>query len=578
MRRTIKLLSLVLVVMLAVLSLMPVTAQDEAVLNVAWPYSVPPTGHFNTFASAAMTMGIYFDMFHPPLATLIWADNQYEGMLADSFGFDDDGNYVVTIKDGITWSDGSAVSADDVMATFNLFRLRGDAVWSSLTGIEKVDDMTVKLLMDTPSSLAERQILTSNIRPNSDYGDLGNRAAELVANGMTSDDDDWSALLGELTEFRPDEYVSAGPYVIDPASISEANLTANLNPGGLGSDVVNFSSVVLWNGETEVVTPLVANEELWYITHGIPPTTEQAFTEQGIDIIRVGQYGGPAIYVNYDVYPLNLVEVRQAIAYVIDREQNGFVSLGESGVATELMTGMSDALADLWLSEETIDSLNFYEQDWDVATELLTGIGFSQGDDGIWMDDNGDSLAFELIFPQEFADWSAAAENAIAQLNEFGFDITGRGVQFQQQEQEVYDSNFQMAIRNWGIGDPIPGLSYLQPYDRYNGQGAAAGEEGGGIGFDNNVTYSGGTINVRDVAIASGQGTDPEAQAALVEQLAVSFNEVLPIIPLWERFSNNSLNRKFLDAPPIDDPIYANFSSTDSFMFYLIITGGVGPA
>src|SRR5690606_5815128 len=108
---------------------------------------------------------------------------------------------------------------------------------------------------------------------------------------------------------------------------------------------------------------------------------------------------------------------------------------------------------DIWLSEETIDSLNTYEVDVDAATALLEGIGFSKGDDGKWVDDQGNPLAFELTFPQEYADWSAAAENAIAQLNDFGFDITGRGVQFQQHEQDVYDGNFQIAVRNWGIGE-----------------------------------------------------------------------------------------------------------------------------
>jgi len=578
MRKTMQLLTLVLILMLAGLSLVPATAQDDVVLNVAWPYSVPPTGHFNTFAANGMLMGIYQDLFEPPLAVLIWADNTYEGFAAESFGYDEDGNYVVTLKSGYTWSDGSPISADDLIATFNLFRLRGDAVWTALTGMEKVDDMTVKFMMDEPSTLAERRILITNLRPASVYGDLANRAAEVFASGATRDDDAWSSLLAELVEFRPETFVSGSAFVMDTDSISEANLTATLNPGGLGADTALFNRVVLWNGETEVVTPLVANEELWYITHGIPPTTEQAFADQGIDILRTAMFTGPAIYFNHRIYPLNLPEVRQAMAYVIDRQQNGFVSLGESGVAVELMTGMSDALADIWLSEEVIDSLNTYERDLDTAASLLEGIGFSKGADGIWVDDQGNPLAFELSFPQEFADWSAAAENAVAQLNEFGFNITGRGVQFQQQERDVLEANFELAIRNWGIGEPIPGLSYLQPYERFNGQGELAGQAGGGMGFDNNVTYSGGTINVRDVALASGQGTDIAAQAALVEQLAISFNELLPIVPLWERFTNNALNRKYLDAPSFDDPIYINDTTADAWMPYLILTGGIGPA
>jgi peptide/nickel transport system substrate-binding protein len=263
---------------------------------------------------------------------------------------------------------------------------------------------------------------------------------------------------------------------------------------------------------------------------------------------------------------------------VVDREQNGFVSLGESGVGVEYMTGMSDGIAESWLSDETLDSLNYYEQDLAAAEELLTGIGFSRNDDGIWVDDQGNTLSFELIFPQEFADWSAAAENATTQLNDFGFDITARGVQSQQQQQEVYDSNFQLAIRNWVIGSPFPGESFLQPYNRYNGQGEVAGEGvGGGMNFDPNVTYSGGDLNVYDASYAAGEGLDTAAQAAIVDQLALSFNELLPAIPLWERYGNNPLNRNFLDAPASDDPIYNN-AGADHFMPYLILTGGVSPA
>ena len=95
--------------------------------------------------------------------------------------------------------------------------------------------------------------------------------------------------------------------------------------------------------------------------------------------------------------------------------------------------------------------------------------------------------------------------------------------------------------------------------------------------FDLDVSYSGGDINVFDVAVQAGEGLDIEAQKALVEQLAVSYNELLPAIPLWERYGNNPLNREFVDAPASDDPIYNN-AGADHFMPYLIMTGGIGPA
>ena len=563
-----------LLVALSLLAFAPVQAQDN-VLNVAWPYQVPPTGHFNTFASGGIALGQYQDLHEPPLAVLMWATGDYQGMVAEEFGWDDDGNYVISIVEGNTWSDGSAMTADDLMATFNIFRLRGDAVWANMSGIEKVDDSTVKFHMESPSSLAERIILTTNLRPASVFGDIADRAAM-----MSPGDDGWDALLQELTEFRPEMPVSGGPYTIQPDTISEANLMLALNPGGFAGDIQHYDMVRMWNGETEVVTPLVANQELHYITHGIPPTTEEDFANRGIDIVRSGMNNGPGLYVNHAVYPLNMVEVRQAIAYAVDRIQNGVVSLGESGVAVEYMTGMSDGLSEAWLSDDVLDSLNTYDHDLMKAEELLMGVGFSRNDAGHWVDDNGDTLSFELTFPQEYADWSAAAENATAQLNDFGFDISARGVQFQQHPQDIYSSNFEMAIRNWGLGDPIPGRSYLQAYNRYNGQGEVAGEGGGaGMNFDNNVDFSGGMVNVFDLSNMSSQGVDKDAQAELVSQLAVSYNELLPAIPLWERYTNNALNRNFIMVPDAGDSIFANFGGgADNWMTTLILTGVTAPA
>ena len=252
-------------------------AQDNA-LNVAWPYQVPPTGHFNTFASGGIALGQYQDLHEPPIAVLMWATGDYEGIIAEEFGWDDDGNYVISIVDGVSWSDGSAMTADDLMATFNIFRLRGDAVWANMSGIEKVDDSTVKFHMDAPSSQAERIILTTNLRPASVFGDIADGAAMMDAGG-----DGWDALLQELTEFRPETPVSGGPYTILPDSISEANMMMELNPGGFAGDIQHYDGVRMWIGETEVVTPLVANAELHYITHGIPPTTEEDFANRGID-------------------------------------------------------------------------------------------------------------------------------------------------------------------------------------------------------------------------------------------------------------------------------------------------------
>jgi peptide/nickel transport system substrate-binding protein len=578
MRKSFRLLTLALVVALAILTLSPALAQSPTQFIGGWPYSVPPDGHFNSYASGFIGLGIYVDLQQPPLAIYMWGSGEYTPMAAASFGFDDDNNYVVTLEDGNTWSDGSPITADDLVATFNTGYLSGWNVWNFMDSVEKVDDLTVKFNLSAPSLAVERFILTEGLRPSSVYGTFSDSAAALIPDKKKAGDADFDAALTALTDFRPERMISGGPYVLNPEDISDARVTLMANPGGVASDTVKFDQVVLWNGETETVTPLLANGDMWYATHGLPPATEADLISRGIDIIRTGMLSGPAIYINYDIYPLNRAEVRQAIAHAIDRDANGFVSLGESGVSPAYMAGMADGLAESWLSEEVLDSLNPYDYDVEGAAAILEGIGFTRDAAGKWMDDQGNPLAFDLKFPAEFADWSAAAENAIQALNDFGFQITGVAVQFQQQEQDVYNSDFQMAIRNWGTGSPFPGFSYLEPYRRYNGQAGLAGEAGGGMKMPLDVTYSGGEINLLDLANTSLEGLDADAQIPHIEQLAMSFNELLPIIPLWERYTNNAFNRNFLNAPPADDPVYLNDTTADAFMPTMILLGMISPA
>mgnify|MGYP000252512781 FL=1 len=45
------------------------------------------------------------------------ADLNFEGMLADSITTEDNKNFIVHIDDAATWSDGTPVTADDVVYT-----------------------------------------------------------------------------------------------------------------------------------------------------------------------------------------------------------------------------------------------------------------------------------------------------------------------------------------------------------------------------------------------------------------------------------------------------------------------------
>jgi len=573
-------LSLLVVVLAMLVAIGVANAQSTPTTFAGgWPYQQPPTGHFNVYATNNLNLGIYYDVMNPPLAIYHWASGDYEGELADKFGFDQDNNYVVTLKSGIKWSDGTPLTAQDLVTSFDILYMQSATEWKSLSKVEAVDDLTAKFTVTTPSKALERLIIAQeNIAPTSVYGDLAKQVEPLIAAGKKAGDADFDALAKQIADFRPADFVADGPYKLDPTSITAQSLTLKKNAGGYNADVAKFDQILLWNGETETVTPLVAAGQLDYGTYGFPPATEQSFVDAGIDIIRGPGHTGPAIFVNFKDAPLDKVELRQAIAYVIDRDAAGSVSLGKSGVASEYMAGIGDSLVDAWVSDAVKAKLNHYDQDTDKASQLLTGIGYTKGSDGKWADASGNKLSFTLSFPSNYTDWSATAENVTDALNAFGFDITATGAVDTQVQQDVFAGNFQMAIQGWGASSPFPGNSYNVVYQTYDGTGLTVGQTGGGISFPTGVTYTGGSLDVLDATNKSLQGLDQDAQKALVDQLAQSFNELLPVIPVWERYANNPLNRKHLDAPASDDAIYQNpWSGTDAFMPYLIMSGKVSP-
>ena len=129
-------LSLLLTVMVGGLA----TAQDEVtVFSGGWPYQVPPDGHFNTYATGAINLGIYVDLMLPPLTVYLWADASYDPMMAESFGFTEDGNSVVTLRDGVTWSDGAPVTSADLVATFNTGYLINWPIWADMASVEAIE-------------------------------------------------------------------------------------------------------------------------------------------------------------------------------------------------------------------------------------------------------------------------------------------------------------------------------------------------------------------------------------------------------------------------------------------------------
>ncbi len=553
----------------------------------AWPFQVPPKGHFNLMSGVTdgiLAGGAYQDLVILPGGMYYWADKKWELILAEKYAIDDAAKtFTYNVRPGLKWSDGKPITSKDVVTTFWCLRIMRNVVWNYVSKIEATDDHTVVFTMNNPSTVLERYVLRQGIFSDATYGPYAKRAQDLFGAGKDLDSPEGGKLNKDLQAFRPkpDGFISSGPFNFDTRSITNAQLTLLKVDKAYLADKVKFNRVTLYNGETPTITPLVLGKKVDYATHGFPVATEKEFANKDIRVIRPPVYSGPALFMNLDKLPeFKDVRVRQALAYAINRDQNGTVALAESGKGVKNMAGFSDIQVADWLTTEEQGTLNKYELDADKAASLLTAAGWKkQGSN--WMKPDGKAASYELTFPAEFADWSASGDELAKQLTNFGIKVKGRGVTFTQQPIDVDKGNFELAIQGWGTSShPHPHFAFVADLFTHNIP-IAKNQGGKGSAFElKQTTKALGKIDLEKIVTAAGEGLDEAAQKKNVATAALAFNELLPIIPLFERYGNNAaLEGVRVKAWPADeDPILLNSPYADNFTVLLMITGKLLPA
>jgi peptide/nickel transport system substrate-binding protein len=146
---------------------------------------------------------------------------------------DDATVFTFTLDEGRVFSDGSPITADDVV--FSLERVKGMTESKAnflMNGIEvsKVDDLTVELSTETPS------LKLPALMTNPSLAILNSKV--VIANGGTTDATD------AAEDFLNGESAGSGPYVIDSIDFaSQVVLTENKNYNG--EEDVDFTRVVI---------------------------------------------------------------------------------------------------------------------------------------------------------------------------------------------------------------------------------------------------------------------------------------------------------------------------------------------
>src|SRR5260221_9773497 len=267
-------------------------------------------------------------------------------------------------------------------------------------------------------------------------------------------------------------------------------------PNSLYSGTVKFGEIKIWQGETEQSTPLVLSGEVAHSTDVYPPATIDQIKSKGIRIVTIPRGYGPALLFNHSAAPWNIKEVRQAVALIIKRDQNAFLT-GAGATATVYMSGLLDDDVPKLLPKAVIDKLDKYEYNPDRATKLMEQAGFKKNADGKWADKDGKLVGGEYKFPAEFADFAGAAQDAIAQMNAFGFSITARATPWQETAKAIRASDFQLSVWSWASQSPFASREFFGPVQRFNLGHMAADQKG--INFVLKFDWNGEKIDLDDL-------------------------------------------------------------------------------
>ncbi len=375
----------------------------------------------------------------------------FENDLAVDYKLSDDGlTWTFTIRDDAYFTDGEKVTADDVAFTLETAKASNGSF--DLTYMESAvvqDETTVVITLSRPTSIFLNTLASVGIVPEHAYND--DYGMNPIGSGPY-----------KFVEWRPQEQIM---------------FTANENYYGEAPDIKNVTVVFMSEdaalaavkaGQVDVaysVATLATTQVNGYHVEAIQSADNRGFTLPVLpDEGRTTQSGVP---IGNNV-TCNL-EIRQAIAYAIDREQIADTVLNSFGrPAYSENDGMPWNNPDVKI-----------ETDVEYAKKLLLDNGWTDTDgDGI-VEKDGLKAEFKCVYPSGDSVRQAVGMAAAEQLLDIGIKVDIEGMSWD----EIMKVMFSEAVlMGWGSSSPN------ETYYLYRSEGALLDDFYNPEGYQNDIT------------------------------------------------------------------------------------------
>jgi peptide/nickel transport system substrate-binding protein len=403
------------------------------------------TRNFNVFASGSVLSGTQ-GMIYETLLFFNREDGSIKPWLASSYHLSNNATTITfNLHPGVKWSDGKPFTSADVVFTLNMIHnhpaIDYSAIWTMIKGVSAPDDHTVVVTLKQPST------------PILWY--LGGQTYILPQHL-------WSNVSNPVTYTNPNP-VGTGPFVLKSFSPQLYVFDRNPHFWQPGKPYINEIRYPSFNSNTSADLLLSQGSVDW--TGLFTPNVDKTFVSR--DPAHNHYWFPPnnvvTLYLNLAKYPFNTLAVRQAISTAIDR--NKLYQVGEGGYEPPAHpTGLVLPANQSFLSP-TYAKASF-RQDTAKVASLLRSAGFKKGSDGIYVDKNGQRLAFNINVVSGWTDWVTDSQILASNLQAAGMDVKVNTISF-----NSYYSSLQMGTFDTAISWTSPGPT---PYYLYNSMLASA--------------------------------------------------------------------------------------------------------
>ncbi|MBE6117581.1 MAG: hypothetical protein E7188_03410 [Erysipelotrichaceae bacterium] len=359
--------------------------------------------------------------------------------------------YTFTLRDGLTFSDGTPLTANDVAYTYNTIKEADyagprTAVGAAIADINVIDDKTIAFTMTDPSP-ANLQNFTYGILSEAYYAHDSFEALSAL--------NDKPMGCGQFTlkGWAPKQYVSVVP---NPDYWDTDNIPAfeEFQMLEVSEDTLLGA---MQNGQIDFCQPAAKLENVEGI-EALPNSHLISYLANGYTFMCF----------NTTRPTLEQTEVRQALLYALDRRS---FLMNEYGSLDLVALGMAPISKTSWAYPGD-DELNAYEYDLDKANQMLDEAGWDQRDtDGVRMKDGVRMDLHWLVYTE--ASWPGTLSSmAYDSWKQIGVNLVVDMMDFNTVAHETMDAkpgekNFDIYTMGFSLSidpDPTGGLFDADAY------------------------------------------------------------------------------------------------------------------